>query len=133
MYAKEQSFCDLGNGCGTRRAVKKRDTLKEDSSLRPKMINMSKVDLSWFLGRKSFTIPCTLSCNRCGVNTTALANLRANAFALINTKCAQKLAEFLNTLLETLEHLVLVKGYNRQTSKLITLILQTYLQVNRQQ
>jgi len=39
----------------------------------------------------------------------------------------------LNTLLETLEHLVLVKGYNGQTSKLITLILQTHLQVNGQQ
>ena len=88
MYTKGQGSCDLGNRCGTRRAIKKRDTLKEDSSLKPKMINMSKVNLSQLLGRKSFTIPCTLSCNRCKVNTTALANSRANAFALINTKCA---------------------------------------------
>ena len=74
---------------------------------------MLEVNLSQLLGRKSFTIPCTLSCNKCKVNTTALANSRANTFALINTKYAKKLAKFLNTLLETLEHLVLIKGYNR--------------------
>jgi hypothetical protein len=74
---------------------------------------MSKVDLSWLLGGKSFTIPCTLSCNGCRVNTTALANSRANAFALLNTECARKISKFLNTLLETLEKLVLIKGYNR--------------------
>ena len=123
MYTKGQDSCDLGHGYGIRRAVRKRDTLKEDSFLGSKKINMSKVDLSWLLGRKSFTIPCTLSCNRYKVNTTTLANSKANAFALINTKCAKKLAKFLNILLETLEHLVLVKGYNKQTSNLITLFL----------
>jgi hypothetical protein len=84
---------------------------------------MSKVDLSWLLSRKSFTVLCTLSCNKCRVNTTALANLRANAFVLLNTRCAKKISEFLNTLLETLETLILVKGYNRQLGKLITLTL----------
>ena len=80
---------------------------------------MFKVDLSWLLSRKSFTILYTLSCNRCRVNTTTLANLKANAFALFNTKCAKKLFEFLNTLLKILEKLILVKGYNRQTGQLI--------------
>jgi hypothetical protein len=81
---------------------------------------MSKVDLSQLLGKKSFTILCTLSCNRCRVNTTALANSKANAFVLLNTRCAKKISEFLNTLLEILERPVLVKGYNRQLGKPIT-------------
>ena len=75
---------------------------------------MFKVDLSWLLGGKSFTILYTLSRNRCRVNTTTLANLEANAFALFNTKCAKKLFIFLNTLLEILEKSIPVKGYNRQ-------------------
>ena len=77
---------------------------------------MFKVDLSRLLSKKSFTVLYTLFCNRCKVNTTTLANLEANAFALFNTKCAKKLSEFLNTLLEILEKLILVKGYNRQAS-----------------
>jgi len=60
MYTKGQGFCDLGNRYKTRRAIKKRDTLKEDFSLRLKIINMLEVNLSWLLGRKSFTIPCTV-------------------------------------------------------------------------
>jgi hypothetical protein len=93
---------------------------------------MSEVDLSWLLSRKSFTVPCTLSRNRCRVNTTALANSGANAFALLNTKCATKISEFLNTPLETLDKLIPVKGYNGQIGKLITLILQIHLRVNGQ-
>ena len=80
---------------------------------------MFKVDLSRLLGRKSFTVLYTLFRNRCRVNTTTLANLKANAFALFNTKCAKKLFEFLNTLLEILEKPILVKGYNKQAGQLI--------------
>jgi hypothetical protein len=88
---------------------------------------MSQVDLSWLIGGKSFTVPCTLSRNGCRVTTTALANTRANAFALLDTKCAKKVSEFLNTLLETLERPVLVKGYNGQMEKPITLALKIHL------
>ena len=88
---------------------------------------MLKVDLSQLLGKKSFTILYTLSCNRYKVNTTALANSKTNAFALLNTKYTKKISEFLNTLVEMLKKLVLVKGYNKQIRKLITLILQIYL------
>jgi hypothetical protein len=91
---------------------------------------MSEVDLSRLLGRKSFTVPCTLSRNGCGVNTTALANSGANAFALLDTKCAEKLSEFLNTPLETLEKPVPVKGYNGQMGQPITQLLRTHLRVN---
>jgi hypothetical protein len=91
---------------------------------------MSEVDLSRLLSGKSFTIPYTLSCNGCGVKTTALVDSRANAFALLNTKCARKISEFLNTLLETIEKPVPVKGYNGQIGKPITTILQIHLQIN---
>jgi len=46
MYIKGQGSCNLSNRYKTRRAVKKRDTLKEDSSLRLKIINMLEVNLS---------------------------------------------------------------------------------------
>jgi hypothetical protein len=55
----------------------------------------------------------TLFCNGYRVTTTILANSRANAFALLTTKCAKKITKFLNTPIETLEKLILVKGYNR--------------------
>ena len=92
---------------------------------------MSYINLSRLLSRKSFTILYTLYCNRCRVNTTALANFKANAFTLLNTKCTKKISKFLNTLLETLEKLVPIKGYNRQARRLIILSLQINLQVNR--
>jgi hypothetical protein len=109
-----------GNGFG------KRGTLKEDSSLGLEGVNMSEVDLSQLLGGKSFTVPCTLFRNGYGVTTTALANSRANAFALLNTKCAKKIAEFLNTPIETLEKPILVKGYDGQMGTPITSVFQTH-------
>ena len=80
---------------------------------------MFEVDLSRLLSRKSFTVLYSLFCNRCRVNTTTLANLKANAFALFDTKCAEKLFKFLNTFLETLKKLILIKGYNKQAGQLI--------------
>ena len=73
---------------------------------------MSEVDLSQLLGGKSFTMLCTLFRNGYRVTTTTLANSRANAFALLNIKCAKKITKFLNTPIETLEKLILIKGYN---------------------
>jgi hypothetical protein len=83
---------------------------------------MLEVDLSQLLGGKSFTVLCTLFRNGYRVTTTALADFKANAFALLNTKCAKKIFKFLNTLIETLEKLILVKGYNGQMGTLITTI-----------
>jgi hypothetical protein len=84
------------------------------------------------MGEKSFTVLCTLSWNGCRVTTTALADTRANAFALLNTKCARKVSEFLNTLLETLERPVPVKGYNGQMGEPITSALRIHLRINGQ-
>ena len=92
---------------------------------------MLEVDLSRLMGGKSFTIPCTLSRNGCGVNTTALTDSGANAFTLLDTKCAKKISEFLNTPIEVLERPVPVKGYNGQMGNPITSILRTHLRVDR--
>ena len=63
---------------------------------------MLHVDLNRLVSRKSYTIPCALFRNRYQVLTSALANLGANAFTLINTKYTIKLANFLNIPLEEL-------------------------------
>ena len=96
LYSKGLSFERKGleprdprSGCRGRckGRVGKRATLKEDSSLGSKGIDMSDVDLSRLMGRKSLTIPCILSCNGYSIKTTALADSRANAFALLNAEC----------------------------------------------
>jgi predicted NUDIX family phosphoesterase len=65
--------------------VKKRGTLKEDSSLELKRINMSYIDLKRLISGKSCTIPCTLFHNKYQVLTSALADFKANTFTLIDT------------------------------------------------
>src|SRR6266568_3451227 len=107
--------------------VRKRGTLREDSSLGLKGINILYINLSRLVGEKSCTIPCTLFRNRYQVLTFALANLRANAFALIDTKYVTKLADFLNAPLEKLPKLILICGYNRQIGQPITSILRIHL------
>src|SRR5271167_2702613 len=119
-----------GSGSGCRYRIGKRGTLKEDSSLGLKGIDMSEVDLSRLMGGKSFTIHCTLSRNGYGVKTTALADSGANAFTLLNAKCAQKISKFLNTPFEQLERPIPVKGYNGQAGKPITSILRIHLRVD---
>src|SRR5436190_22268613 len=127
---------DSGNSPGGRRRnasrgrIGKRLTLKEDSSSGLEGIDMSEVDLSRLMGGKSFTICCTLLRNGYGVNTTTLADTRANAFALLDTKCTTKLSKFLNSLLETLETPIPVKGYNGNVGTPITSLLRAYLRVD---
>jgi len=58
---------------------------------------MSNIDLSQLVGGKSYFILYTIFRNRFQVFSSALANIRANAFALIDTKCARKLSEYLAT------------------------------------
>jgi len=58
---------------------------------------MFNVDLGQLVGGKSCSILYIIFRNRFQVFSFALANTRANAFALINTKCARKLSEYLAT------------------------------------
>ena len=55
---------------------------------------MLHIDLSWLVSGKSCTILCILFCNGYQVLTSVLADLKANVFTLIDTKCAVKLADF---------------------------------------
>jgi len=73
---------------------------------------MLHINLSQLISRKSYTIFCILFCNRYQVLTSALANLGVNAFTLINTRCAVKLADFLNIPLKELPKLIPIYGYN---------------------
>src|SRR5436190_22574242 len=51
-------------------------------------------------------------------------------FALLDTKCATKLSEFLNSPLETLETPIPVKGYNGNIGTPITSLLWAHLRVD---
>ena len=93
--------------------VRKRGTLEEDSSLGLKGIDILYVNLSRLVSRKSCTIPYTLFRNKYQVLTSALADLGVNTFALINTKCAIKLANFLNVPLEELPKPIPIYKYNK--------------------
>ena len=93
---------------------------------------MSHINLSWQVGGKNCTILCILFCNGYQVLTSALADLGANAFILINTKCAAKLADFLNASLEELPKPIPIYGYNGLVGQSITSILQIHLQVDGQ-
>jgi predicted aspartyl protease len=82
------------------------------------------------MGGKSFVVRCILSRNGYGVETTALADTGANAFAIVDTRCAAKLAEFLNAPVEPLSQPVPVKGYDGRKGNPITSILRTHLQID---
>ncbi len=110
IEGKKLNLYSLGSRRKSR--VGKKRTLKEVSTLGSKGINMLEVDLSCLLGRKSFTILYTLSCNRYRVNTIILANFKVNAYGFLNTKCAKKIVKFLHILVKTLERPILIKGYN---------------------
>jgi len=97
-----------------------------------KGIDISHVDLSQLVSEKSCTIFCTLFHNGYQVLTSVLADLGVNAFTLINTKCAAKLTDFLNALLEELPKPISIYRYNRLVGQPITNILQIYLWVDRQ-
>ena len=73
---------------------------------------MLYINLSRLVGEKNCIILCTLFCNKYQLLTFALANLGVTAFALINTKCVIKLADFLNVPLEKLPKPILIHRYN---------------------
>jgi hypothetical protein len=65
--------------------VRKREILKENSSLGLKGINILYINLGWLISGKSYTIPYILFYNKYQVLTSALADSGANTFTLINT------------------------------------------------
>jgi len=91
---------------------------------------MLHINLGQLVNRKSYTIPYTLFYNRYQVLTSALANSRANAFALINTYTI-RLANLLNIPLKELPKLIPICGYNGWIEPPIITILRIYLYIDR--
>src|SRR5947207_14175014 len=88
---------------------------------------MSNVDLGRLVGGKSCFIPCTIFRNGYQVFCSALADTEANAFALLNTECANKISTFLTTPLEPLPHPVRIHGYDKQGGQLVTSVLRAHI------
>ena len=91
---------------------------------------MSHINLGQLVSRRSCTIPYTLFRNKYQVLTSTLANSGTNAFALIDTQYAIKLADFLNIPLKELPKPIPIYRYSRQIGPPITTILQIYLCVD---
>ena len=82
------------------------------------------------MGGTHLTISCTLSNNGYGVVTRALIDSGANGFVFINTQCAVDVARFLHLKTHRLPRSVPVKGYNGESSQLITHYLRLHLTVD---
>jgi hypothetical protein len=82
------------------------------------------------MGGKHFTVPCTVSRNGYGVDTTALIDTGANGFAFMNTTFAIDIAKFLNVKATQLEKPVQVKSYNGQAGKPVTHVLKLHIALN---
>ena len=91
---------------------------------------MSNVDLGQLVGGKSCSIPCTIFRNGFQVFSSALADTGANAFALVDTKCARKLSEYLATPFEKLPRPIQVRGYNGSGVQSITTVLRMHICVD---
>jgi hypothetical protein len=83
------------------------------------------------MGRKHFTIPCTISHNRYKVDLHALADTRANGFAFIDTACAIDIAKFLDIKATRLKEPISVKGFDSKQGHAVTYYLTLHLFINR--
>jgi len=88
------------------------------------------IDLSQLLGGKQFTVSCTLVFNGYGFKTLSLADTGANAFVLINTQYAQRLARFFSLPLRTLPTPITVQGFDGQGRQDATQYIVLHLHVN---
>ena len=91
---------------------------------------MSYINLGQLIGEKSYTISCTLFCNKYQVLTSTSADSRANTFTLIDTQYTIKLANFLNILIEDLPKPIPIYKYNGWVGQPIISILRIYLCIN---
>ena len=91
---------------------------------------MSVVDLGRLVGGKSCSILCTIFCNRFQVFSSALADTRANAFTLINSKCVRKLFKYLATPFKKLLKPIQVRGYDGSGTQSITTVLQMHIRID---
>jgi hypothetical protein len=84
------------------------------------------------MGKRHFTILCTILHNSYKINLYAFANTKANGFAFINTACAINTAKFLNIKVIELKEPIAVKGFNSKQGYAVTYFLTLHLSINRQ-
>ena len=109
----------------------KSQSLGKVSTLGNNTIDISSVDLSQLIGGKHFTIPCTLTYNGYGVQTSALVDSGANGFIFIDAQFAKDLSKFLNTQITPLEAPCPVKGYDGQPGRPATHMITLNLGVDQ--
>jgi Retroviral aspartyl protease len=84
------------------------------------------------MGRRHFTILCTISHNGYGIDLHALADTRANGFAFIDTACAIDTAKFLNIKATELKEPIAVKGFDGKQGYAVTHFLTLHLSIDGQ-
>ena len=92
---------------------------------------MSNIDLSQLVGGKSYIVLCYIFNNRSKVSSFALADTRANTFTLIDTRCANRVSQFLSISFKSLPALIHVCGFNRASTLPIISILQIHIYIDR--
>ena len=92
---------------------------------------MSNIDLSQLVGGKSCTVLCHLFNNGSRVSSFALADTGANALALIDTKSAQAISQFLALPIECLPNPIIVQGFNSVDAPPITKFIQIHSCIDR--
>jgi hypothetical protein len=87
------------------------------------------------VGRKYFTIPCTLVYNRYRVQTSVLVDSGANSLVFIDNRFATDLVKFLGTEIILLTTPCSVKGFDRKPGHpaIQTIILNLGIDKHRQQ
>jgi hypothetical protein len=83
------------------------------------------------MGRKHFTILCTILRNRYRIDLHTLTDTGANGFAFIDTACAINIAKFLNIKATQLKEPIAVKGFDSKQGRAVTHILTLHLSIDR--
>ena len=82
------------------------------------------------MGGRHFTVPCTLSRNGYGINTSALVDTGANGFAFINTSFALELSKFLNIKVTRIPKPLAIKGFDGKHANTVSHALILHLTID---
>ena len=81
---------------------------------------MKNIDLSRLMGGRHFTVPCIISRNGYGINTSTLVDTGANGFAFMNSSFAIEATRFLNVKATRLPQPISVRAFNGEQNNTIT-------------
>ena len=86
--------------------------MREDSSLRPRSIEVAEVDLSQLLSGTAFTLACTVSNNGLGIKASSLIDTGANGYTFIDIKFMKLVERFLSVQPSPLKVLCKVRRFD---------------------